>query len=142
MQPFPVDFDWSVESVTKRSGQLMYCSTLSYADMAVFEIFWKFDLKWRFVGDSYFIIWKWKVLVLSIWQDWQPYFNSGNNIAIETLFNNCGNIQQIWTVKQESFWKGVNVLFHSSVLKVTPCSVIFDSFLNIKAYYLHSQLAV
>lgn len=56
-----------------------------------------------------FIIWKWKVLGLSIWQDWQPYLNSGNNIGIETLVNNCGNIQQIWTVKQESFWQGVNV---------------------------------
>ena len=52
---------------------------------------------------------KMECLGLSIWQDWQPYFSSGNNIGIETLSNNCRNIQQIWTVKQESFWKGVNV---------------------------------
>jgi hypothetical protein len=105
LQPLPVDFDWSVESVQKYFGQPIYYSTLSFADMAEFEILWVFDLKWSFAGDALLLIlWKWKVLGLSIWQDWQPYFNSGNNIGIGTLLNNWKHSSNL-----ACFWKGVNV---------------------------------
>lgn len=96
-------------------------------------------LTWSFVGDALLLIlWKWKVLGLPIWQDWQSYFNSGNNIGIETLLNYCGNIHQIWTASGKVEMCVVSQFCIESYTLYSD----FDSFLNMTAYYLQAHMAV